>query len=203
MVPHQIDLYQAALTEPIDCGWHAAKLSQGSTSTDLESANALLIGGRAIGVSSAMSLKALGISDVVICEPNEIRRNYLTEKCRLQMIHPDELDVKSYFDVVIDGAGFESSRELASAKVQPGGAIVHIGLGSAKGGLDIRRITLQEITFIGSYTYTHQDFRKAAQAMFDGRLSSLNWAIQRPLWEGQEAFDEIRFGCSAAPKSIL
>lgn len=118
----------------------------------MESANALLIGGRAIGVSSALSLKELGISEVVICEPNEIRRNYLTEKCRLQMIHPDELDVKSYFDVVIDGAGFESSRELASAKVQPGGAIVHIGLGSAKGGLDIRRITFQEITFIGSYT---------------------------------------------------
>ena len=66
--------------------------------------------GGAIGVSSALSLKALGISDVVICEPNEIRRNYLTEKCRLQMIHPDELDLKSYFDVVIDGAGFESSR---------------------------------------------------------------------------------------------
>ena len=31
VVPHQIDLDQAALTEPIDCGLHAAKLSQGST----------------------------------------------------------------------------------------------------------------------------------------------------------------------------
>ena len=93
-VPDQIDLDQAALTEPIACGWHAAKLSQRSISIDLESANALVIGGGAIGVSSALSLKALGISDVVICEPNEIRRNYLTEKCRLQMIHSDELDVK-------------------------------------------------------------------------------------------------------------
>ena len=64
----------------------------------MELANALVIGGRAIGVSSALSLKVPGISDVVICEPNEIRRNYLTEKCSLQMIHPDELDVKSYFD---------------------------------------------------------------------------------------------------------
>ena len=102
VVPHQIDLYQAALPEPIDCGWHASKLSQRNISTDLELVNALVIGGRAIGVSSTLSLKALGISDRVICEPNEIRRNYLTEKCRLQMIHPDELDVKSYFDVVID-----------------------------------------------------------------------------------------------------
>ena len=32
------------------------------------------------------------------------------------MIHPEELDVNLYFDVVIDEAGFESSRELASAK---------------------------------------------------------------------------------------
>ncbi|MGA1538466.1 MAG: zinc-binding dehydrogenase, partial [bacterium] len=136
-------------------------------------------------------------------EPNEIRRNYLTEKCGLQMVHSDELDAKIYFDVVIDGAGFESSRELASTKVQPGGVIVHIGLGSAKGGLDIRRLTLQEITFIGSYTYTHQDFREAAQAMFDGRLGSLNWAIQRPLSEGQQAFEEIRSGSIAAPKTIL
>ena len=45
------------------------------------------------------------------------------------MIHPEELDVNLYFDVVIDEAGFESSRELASAEVQPGGAIVQIGLG--------------------------------------------------------------------------
>ena len=38
------------------------------------------------------------------------------------MVHPEELDVNLYFDVVIDEAGFESSRELASAEVQPGGA---------------------------------------------------------------------------------
>ena len=34
-VPDQIDLDQAALTEPIDCGLHAAKLSQRNISTDL------------------------------------------------------------------------------------------------------------------------------------------------------------------------
>jgi L-gulonate 5-dehydrogenase len=48
------------------------------------------------------------------------------------------------------------------------GVIVHIGLGEDEGGLDIRRMTLQEITFIGTYTYTAQDFRDTAHAMFDG-----------------------------------
>jgi L-iditol 2-dehydrogenase len=166
-------------------------------------ANALVIGGGSIGVSSALSLRELGIWDVIVCEPNEIRRSYLTKKCGPQTVCSKKLDVNTYFDVVIDRAGFESSRKLASARAQPGGAIVHIGLGSAEGGLDIRRLTLQEITFIGSYTYTHQDFREAAQAMFDGQLGSLNWAVQRLVCEGQLAFEQIRSGSIAAPKTIL
>ena len=68
-VPDQIDLNQAALAEPIACGWHAAKLSQRGISIDLGAANALVIGGGAIGVSSTLSLKALGIPDVfsILC----------------------------------------------------------------------------------------------------------------------------------------
>ena len=39
--------------------------------------------------------------------------------------------------------------------------------------------------------------------MFDNRLGSLNWAIQRPLWEGQQAFEKIRSGSIGSPKTIL
>jgi L-gulonate 5-dehydrogenase len=82
--------------------------------------------------------------------------------------------------------------------------IVHIGLGGGSdGGLDIRRMTLQEITFIGTYTYTAQDFRDTCAAMFDGRLGPLDWTETRPLSEGASAFDDIRNGRIAAPKIIL
>jgi L-gulonate 5-dehydrogenase len=80
--------------------------------------------------------------------------------------------------------------------------IVHIGLGGGSGGLDIRRMTLQEITFIGTYTYTAQDFRDTAQAMFDGRLGALDWTETRPLSEGASAFDDIRAGASPRPRSF-
>ena len=60
-VPDQIDLAQAALAEPVACGWHAAKLSQRIISRELGLANALVIGGGSIGVSSALSLRELGI----------------------------------------------------------------------------------------------------------------------------------------------
>ena len=53
-------------------------------------------------------------------------------------------------DLVIDAVGFEPTRLIASTIVKPGGIIAHIGLGQATGGLDIRRMTLQEITFCGT-----------------------------------------------------
>lgn len=95
------------------------------------------------------------------------------------------------------------SRAQASAHARPGGVIVHIGLGQSAGGLDIRRMTLQEITFIGTYTYTAQDFRDCAQAMFDGRLGALDWVEERALRDGATAFADIRGGRVTSPKIIL
>ena len=81
--------------------------------------------------------------------------------------------------------------------------IAHVGLGEDAGGLDIRRLTLQEISFIGTYTYTAQDFRDTARAMFAGRLGPLDWVECRPLQDGARAFEDIRAGRAAAPKIIL
>ena len=64
-------------------------------------------------------------------------------------------------------------------------------------------MTLQEITFIGAYTYTPQDFRDTAQAIFEGRLGALDWPEIRPLSEGARAFEDLRAGRVAAPKIIL
>ncbi len=199
-VPEHVSADQAALTEPIACGWHAVRLA-------LEiapgTARALVFGGGAIGVGAALSLIAQGVSDVLVAEPNEGRRAYLDAKCGLKAVAPDALGRESHFDIVVDGVGFEATRAQASASAAPGGVIVHIGLGSAEGGLDIRRMTLQEITFVGTYTYTAQDFRDTAAAMFDGRLGALDWIETRPLSEGASAFADIRAGRVAAPKIIL
>ena len=104
---------------------------------------------------------------------------------------------------MIDGVGYVATREQASEAVRPGGIIIHIGLGQDLGGLNIRRMTLQEITFTGTYTYTTQDFRDTAQAMMDGKLGDLSWTETRPLSHGAPAFQDIRSGTSQAPKIIL
>jgi threonine dehydrogenase-like Zn-dependent dehydrogenase len=118
---------------------------------------------------------------------------------------PDEITAEDPggYDLVIDGVGFAATRAAASRAARPGGVIVHIGLGDASAGLDIRRLTLQEITFIGAYTYSPRDFQDTAAAIFDGRLGSLDWAEQRPLEDGATAFTDILAGRAAAPKIVL
>ena len=202
-VPDAISFEQAALAEPIACGWHAVRLGKRALGGDVGGVEALVIGGGAIGLGAALSLATQGISDVVIAEPNALRRRYLEQKCDRATVDPADFPAGVSFDLVVDAVGYQATRAEASARVRPGGVILHIGLGSAEGGLDVRRMTLQEITFIGTYTYTAQDFRDTAEAMFNGALGPLDWTESRPLADGQAAFADIREGATEAPKIIL
>jgi L-gulonate 5-dehydrogenase len=198
-VPDDVPLSKAALAEPIACGWHTARLSL--KALDGKHDKALVLGGGAIGLGAALSLKAQGVSDVTIVEPNPARRAHLITYCNQTAIA--EAPGDGQFDLVIDGVGYAATRAVASACARPGGVVGHIGLGENTGGLDIRRMTLQEITFIGTYTYTAEDFRQTAQAIFDGWLGPLDWPEIRPLSEGAVAFFDIRSGVVAAPKILL
>ena len=92
---------------------------------------------------------------------------------------------------------------MSSKYISPGGLIVHIGLGQPKEGLDIRRMTLQEITFVGTYTYTSFDFKETADKIFNNEFGNLDWVDIRPLKDGQACFEEILEGKTLFPEIIL
>ncbi|MEP3048962.1 MAG: alcohol dehydrogenase catalytic domain-containing protein [Roseibium sp.] len=202
-IPDHVSDFQAALAEPIACGWHAARLARRALDTNWSEPSALVIGGGAIGVGAALSLKAQGVADVRVIEPNSDRAKLLSDNCGLSVLSPDDAPNAGQVDIIIDGVGYAATRATASASVKPGGVIAHIGLGSSQGGLDIRRMTLQEITFLGTYTYTAKDFRDTASAIFDGRLGAVGWVDIRPLSDGSSAFSDLRAGRVAAPKILL
>ena len=202
-VPAGFSLEKASLTEPIACGWHAVRIANETLGNDLTNAQTLVIGGGAIGVGAALSLKCFNAASITVLEPNKLRRDYLNMKTDLTVIDPEQLDENAQYDLVIDGVGLAQTREAASKAARPGGIIMHIGLGSSEGGLDIRRLTLQEIRFVGTYTYTAEDFHATAQAMFDGKLGLLDWYECRPLSQGANAFADIRKGDVQSPKILL
>jgi L-gulonate 5-dehydrogenase len=200
-VPEDVSLEKAALAEPVAVGWHAARLGISALPGD-RTETALVIGGGAIGVAAALCLIAQGIANVTLIEPNRLRRAYLNLNGNVTVLEPDDI-AGQLFDITVDGVGVDATRATACAATRPGGVIVNIGLGGGAGGLDIRRMTLHEITFIGTYTYTAQDFRDTCAGMFDGRLGALDWTEPRALHDGATAFSDIRMGRTPPPKIIL
>ena len=57
--------------------------------------------------------------------------------------------------------------------VEPGGVLRMSAWARTAGGLDVRACTLQEITFIGTYTYTATRLSRHSSGDFDGRLVRL------------------------------
>ena len=197
-VPDAVPLSTAALAEPLAVSWHAARLALEALHPSMER-RALVLGGGAIGLAAALCLTAMGVEDVTISEPTPSRRDYLENTCHQKVTANPE----GSWPLVVDAVGYAATRAAASALTEPGGVLIHVGLGDSDGGLDIRRMTLQEITVIGTYAYTAQDFRDTAQAIFDGRLGALNWTETRALDDGARAFADLRAHAVAAPKIVL
>lgn len=199
-LPPGLSPQQGALAEPLACGWHAAALAARHGSRPLENSSATVIGGGAIGLASALALAARGAHPVHIAEANPLRHPALRKAGDFAVAPPDQLPASH---VVVDAVGSEESRQLAARTVLPGGAAVHIGLASAEGGFDMRRMTLQEIVLCGSYTYTAADFAETVRSMAEGSLGPLDWFEERPMSEGARAFDDLIGGRAAAPKIVL
>ncbi len=204
-IPDSLRIEHAALAEPIAVSWHAVRLGMKLLHIPLSASRIVVLGGGAIGLAAAIVARLFGAHDVSVGETNPKRREMLQKTEGLTTFSPGNSDHPSdnSIDLVIDAVGAAQSRAAACAMVRPGGVIIHVGLLPGQEGLDIRKITLQEITVSGSYCYTPQDFEQTVQALSDNRLGELRWFEQRSLSEGAQAFMDIDAGATSASKIIL
>ena len=203
-VPDGVAIEHAALAEPIACGWHAVGLAARVLARPLAAARIVVIGGGAIGIGAALVAASQGARDIHIAETNSARHPTLRAAGPFDVYDPQAGEpAAGSADLVIDAYGGEASRVAASRLVRAGGVIAHIGLAGGGAGLDMRRFTLQEITVIGTYTYTMADFRETAWAIFAGRLGDFGWIEQRGLADGAQAFADLLAGWVAASKIVL
>ncbi len=195
----------ASLMEPTAVSLHAVVMAERVLTRPISESRALVIGGGAIGLLAALVLKQKGVRELVVAETNAPRRATLdkigcgTTYNPLDKNNPDD----NHFDLVVDAVGSGATRAHASAKVRAGGVISHIGLQDNEPGLDTRKLTLQEISFIGHYTYSPTDLKAALNLIGSGALGSLDWVESRPLSEGADAFNAIHTGEAASPKIVL
>ncbi len=204
-VPAGLSWAQAALAEPMAVSWHAVQRGVALLRRPLTQARCVVLGGGAIGLAAALVLKMLGTGEVLVGEPNAQRRKTVSGACDVAVYAPGEAQepADNTVDLVIDAVGAVATRQAACRMVRPGGVIVHAGLLPGHEGLDVRKITLQEVIVTGTYCYTPDDFRQTVTAMGDGRLGRLDWFEERPLKEGHAAFRAIDENAVSAAKIVL
>lgn len=203
-IPDGLDLGRAALCEPLAVSWHAVKLGLGKLDTPVAEARVVILGGGAIGLAAALAGRAFGVGALALAETNPARRDLIAAREGVETFDPLAGDGPAEgADLIIDAVGATATRALASRAVRPGGVIVHAGLLPGDAGLDVRRITLQEITVTGTYCYTPADFDDTLAALAAGRLGALDWFETRPLAAGAAAFADIDAGRAAMPKIVL
>ena len=66
--------------------------------------------------------------------------------------------------------GLEITRHQAINSIAPGGTIVHIGLTQTSGTFNFKKLTIQEITLVGTYCYTNNDFKNTLDILSNKKL---------------------------------
>lgn len=202
-IPQDMPARAAALTEPAATALHGVMLAQRALFRPLAEARVLVIGGGAIGLLAALLLRSQGCR-VSLAETNGLRRASAEKHAGCLAFDPRERPpAAGGFELVVDAVGGALTRPLALAAVQAGGVMLHIGLQDWASEIDMRRLTLEEITLIGAYTYTTADMRAAVDALYRGVFGDLAWIDERPLGEGAQAFSDLDHGRAAAAKIVL
>jgi alcohol dehydrogenase len=203
-MPQDMPAVVAALTEPAATAWHAVNLSMRVLARPLHECRVLVIGGGAIGMFAGLLLKRLGVARLTMTELNPLRREAIAQHVGCEAVDPRQAPLpESAFDYVIDAVGAKLTRQQAFAAVKPGGVIMHIGLQDWASEIDMRKLTLAEITLLGTYTYTTADLRATVAALHDGSFGDLGWVEERRLDAGAQAFVDLDQGRSASAKIVL
>lgn len=201
-LPDGLSFADAALAEPLACCVHAVRLMTMDYTADKDH-RMVVLGGGAIGLLSAMAAAAQGYQDIWIAETNPLRREMLGQCVKATPYNPiDEKPDGKPVMMVLDAVGTGLTRKSSTALIAPGGMIVHIGLQDNEPGLDTRYLTLQEVTFKGTYCYTNADFAEALDLLASGQISGEGFTEIRPLADGASGFLDIHNG-KAPPKIIL
>jgi len=202
ILPDSLSFVEAALAEPLACSVHAVRAALQHFDSD-HVARIVILGGGAIGLLAGLVFLNYGYQEIWIAETNPLRRSMLKKLGNFITYDPRDIETwPQNVDLVIDAVGSGLTRSASSTLAQPGGVIVHIGLQDNLDGLDTRRVTLQEITFQGTYCYRKDDFAEALRLLDKGAVSGVGWVDVRPLSDGVAAFEDIHNG-TAPPKIIF
>lgn len=195
-----------ALVEPMAVGLHAVRRVGVNESTPL-----LVIGGGPIGQSVVLAAQMEGAADIVVSEIDPGRRR-LCERLGAKAIDPSAGPLPQQVrrllgdlaGVAIDAVGIGETVSAALECVQLGSSVCLVGMGIPAFTLDAFRISTDERSLVGSFTYSAQDFRDAARWV-STHPTAVSTMISRQvsLDDAPQAFAALARGDGTAGKVLV
>jgi alcohol dehydrogenase len=153
---------------------------------------------------AALLLKSYGVHQLTVSETNALRLTSIQSHVDCVTVNPLTTSInESHYDYVIDAVGSKITRKTSFQAIKPGGVIMHIGLQDWDSEIDMRKLTLAEITLLGTYTYSTADMRATVQKLAEGAFGDLRWVEERSLDDGAAAFQDLHLGKTASAKLLL
>jgi threonine dehydrogenase-like Zn-dependent dehydrogenase len=181
----------AVLVEPLANSWHLWDLSLADTSSRVG-----VIGAGAIGLLAAIVGTHSGARRVTLADISDVRRG----TARAAGVEDVVEQLEDEYDVIIDAVGANDTRRSSVSRLRPGGRAVWEGLHDGETPIDGRDIVRREISVVGSFAYTDEEFARAVATI---TLVSEQWVEGVPLAEGARAFQSLMVSTHPAVRTVL
>ncbi|GAA4206510.1 zinc-dependent alcohol dehydrogenase [Actinocatenispora rupis] len=164
-LPDTMPAEYGALVEPIAVGAHAAR--RGAVTAD---DTVLVSGGGPIGQAVVLAARRLGVTRIVVSEPDPGRRA-LCATLGAEVVDPAGAPVPEQVrellggpaSVAVDAVGLSATLADALAATSLGARIVLVGMAAPRVELAAFAVSTEERTLVGSFSYSAADFRSAAE----------------------------------------
>ncbi|MGW5385305.1 2,3-butanediol dehydrogenase [Nocardia sp. NPDC003963] len=197
-LPESVDLRLGALVEPMAVAWHAVGaggVQPGQT--------ALIAGAGPIGIGLWFALRARGVEQVVLSDPNPERRLVAAQLGVPHVLDPAHADIAAVCadltggagaQVAFDAAGVGSAATQALAALAPGGRLVVVAVHQTSFDLDSTRLVFGEQSITGVLAYLPSDFDEVIATMSTGGYSTAGWVEDSDMDDVVDAFHRLRTG---------
>ncbi|HSZ03898.1 MAG TPA: alcohol dehydrogenase catalytic domain-containing protein [Solirubrobacteraceae bacterium] len=194
-----LDELAGAMAEPIANAVHVAALLPATLGRHVA-----VLGAGAIGLSVVAVLRVAGAARITAVDPVRARRQAALASGAHAALAPDDGGLEGMlFDHVVDAAGTSGSRGTAIERCDAGGCVVLLGLHSAVSELAVNAAVAKELRLQCSYAYTQADFDAALELLRAGAVPYGHWITERPLDDGQAAFQTLVERPDEATKIVL
>lgn len=171
-----------ALVEPLAVAYHAVRLSGARPDH-----TALVFGAGPIGLVTTAALRAVGVEQIVVVEPAQLRKDKAVVAGADQVIDPSGTDVVAEVleatkgrgaDVSFECAGIDAVLRSAISSTRAGGTCVNVAIWGHEPRVPMNDLVFREVSVLGSLAYAG-DHPDTIEMIASGRVDPFQFITGR------------------------